>query len=161
MYGINRNGDIFSYISNKTIKPSLHRDGYLQVYLCKNGIRKNIKIHRLVAQTFVPNTSNKPQVNHKNGNKKDNYFENIEWCTSSENIKHAFKTGLKCITEMGIQASSRNGVARRKLNYDEVRKIKQLFTSKQYSQRQLSIMFDISQSAINKLINNKTYKEAV
>jgi len=157
LYGINKSGDIFSYISNKTIKPYLHRDGYLQIYLCKNGKKKNIKIHRLVAQIFVPNINNKPQVNHKNGNKKDNYFENLEWCTPSENIKHAFKIGLKCITENGMKASSKNGIARRKLRHDDIEKIKKLHDKKEYSQRQLAKMFSVGQTAINRIVNNKTY----
>ena len=68
---------------------------YQCVSLRKNNKAKMFKIHRLVAQTFIPNPSNLPQVNHKDGNKLNNKLNNLEWCTASENIKHAFKTGLK------------------------------------------------------------------
>ena len=68
---------------------------YYKVKLCKNGKERKYSIHRLVAETFVPNPNDKPQVNHKNGNKHDNYFENLEWVTCSENLHHAYRTGLR------------------------------------------------------------------
>lgn len=69
--------------------------GYIQTYLYKDGKRKTTTIHRLIAQAFIPNPENKDQINHKNGIKDDNRIENIEWCNQSENMRHAFDTGLK------------------------------------------------------------------
>jgi hypothetical protein len=69
--------------------------GYPMIILCKNSISKTYKIHRLVAKEFIPNPKNKPQINHKDGNKKNNYYKNLEWCTNSENQLHAFSTGLQ------------------------------------------------------------------
>lgn len=68
--------------------------GYKNVNITINGIHKRMYIHRLVAMLFIPNPENKPQVNHIDGNKWNNNVSNLEWCTRSENIQHAFNTGL-------------------------------------------------------------------
>lgn len=80
----------------KVLKPCVTRNGYLQVYLYnKNSIMKPRRIHRLVANAFIPKPKDKLEVNHIDGNKNNNNMENLEWCTSSENKKHAILTGLK------------------------------------------------------------------
>lgn len=99
LYLVNEVGEVLQ--TEKTIrrmpglvKPQRTRQGYLQVQLVKGLDRKFFYVHRLVALAFVPNPDNKKQVNHINGNKKDNRVENIEWATGSENMKHAYETGL-------------------------------------------------------------------
>lgn len=69
---------------------------YLVTTYSENGKQRNVCVHRLVAEAFVPNPNNYPQVNHKNGNSRDNRAENLEWCTPSQNIRHAYESGL-CI----------------------------------------------------------------
>lgn len=67
-----------------------NRRGYFFVCAKENGRRKNLTIHRLVAEAFIPNPENKPEVNHIDGNPHNNHVSNLEWVTSSENRKHAY-----------------------------------------------------------------------
>lgn len=68
---------------------------YLSCLIYKNSVKKQARLHRLVAQAFIPNPHNKPQVNHIDGNKQNNRIDNLEWCTNSENQLHAYKNGLE------------------------------------------------------------------
>jgi hypothetical protein len=79
-------------IPEKILTPQLDYTGYCRVIFDDH---KRYLVHRLVAIAFIPNPENKPQVNHKNGNKLDNVLTNLEWVTRSENSKHAFRTGLQ------------------------------------------------------------------
>lgn len=76
------------------IKWWYHKQWYKLVFLNVNKVQKWFWVHRLVAQAFIPNPENKLQVNHINWIKDDNRIENLEWVTPSENMKHAYSTGL-------------------------------------------------------------------
>jgi hypothetical protein len=69
--------------------------GYLRIQLSNNGLKKNHFVHRLVAEAFIENIENQPIVNHKDGNKKNNFYKNLEWCDNSENQLHAYKNELR------------------------------------------------------------------
>ena len=83
---------------DRLLKPSLDSKGYLHVILSKNGIQYNKTIHRLVAQTFIPNPENKPQVNHIDEDKTNNMVCNLEWMTNKENRNHGTAIKRMCIT---------------------------------------------------------------
>ena len=74
------------FCKGRILKPCTTKDGYLLVNLCKNGKIKSFLVHRLVAEVFIDNPDNLPQVNHKDENKLNNNAENLEWCSSSYNI---------------------------------------------------------------------------
>ncbi len=92
-YFVSEDGNIFR--NGKKRKTQKNKKGYYQIALSNNGVRINISIHRVVAICFIPNTDNKPQVNHIDGNKLNNHYCNLEWVNNSENQIHAFNNGLK------------------------------------------------------------------
>lgn len=84
--------------------------GYHTVHLCKekrSDIR-HVLVHRIVAENFIPNPENKPCINHINGIKTDNRVENLEWCTYSENMTHAFDMGLNFSGEKALKSKLKN-----------------------------------------------------
>lgn len=82
-------------VEEKILKPSTDTNGYKQVVLSKNGKRKSFKVHRLVAQTFIPNPNNYPQINHKDENKLNNNVDNLEWCTQLYNCQYGTRS-IRC-----------------------------------------------------------------
>lgn len=86
-YKINENGLIKR--NNKLLKHQHSTNGYIHVILCKDNKVKSFRLHRLLAQAFIKNPCNKPQVNHMDGNRKNYSLNNLEWVTASENMLHA------------------------------------------------------------------------
>ena len=76
---------------SKLLKQGKSKSGYLIVSFCVDGVKSNHTVHRLVARAFIENELNKPQVNHKDGNKHNNNIDNLEWVTVSENGLHAYR----------------------------------------------------------------------
>jgi hypothetical protein len=77
------------------LKIRLTYNGYLYIQLRMGDTSKTHFVHRLIAESFISNPDNKPVINHINGIKNDNRIENLEWCTQSENVRHAIDTGLR------------------------------------------------------------------
>lgn len=92
-YAVSEYGDVYGK-KNNLLKHDVTYDGYHRVTLYKNNKPKHYPIHRLVAETFIPNPENKPTVNHIDGDKSNNSVSNLEWSTHSENSQHAYDNGL-------------------------------------------------------------------
>lgn len=94
-YPVGADGTIYSKVSpTKALRPVTKAGGYLGLHLRVNGRDVNAKLHRVVAEAFIPNPENKPQVNHKDGDKTNNRVTNLEWATSGENLRHAHRAEL-------------------------------------------------------------------
>jgi hypothetical protein len=91
-YMITKSGKVYSNITKKFLKLMTNKNCYQYVTLCKNKIKKNFYVHRLVAETFILNPLNKKYVNHKDRNKSNNDINNLEWVTHSENVNHYYKS---------------------------------------------------------------------
>lgn len=132
--------------NGRILSGTVHYDGYIFV----NIRGKNYAKHRVVAEAFIPNPENKPFVNHIDGNRQNNKVGNLEWCTQSENIKHAYKNNLQ---PKGL--STFKG----KFSAEQREEIKKMWDSGILSKRQLAKKYGVSHTCINDIITDK-YKYA-
>lgn len=158
LYEVNEKGEVRSlyhwnghkYEKRKKpyiLKQSNTTTGYKKVELVKDGKRKSLKVHRLVAIAFIPNPMNKPYINHIDGNPINNCVENLEWCTQHENVVHAYETGLRKIshiTKEELQRYVENGVTFHQIMKKEHISVKRLQNYyKIYGVRNLSNKYNI------------------
>ena len=134
---------------------SIKKSGYHEIALCRwdHKNRKYILIHRLVALMFIPNPYNKPAVNHKDGNKSNNYIWNLEWVTNSENVQHAYSTGLHKI---------RRGeeIGDNKFTEKQVRELCEFLSSpnNKYPLSYIYTITPISKDMVRNIIRGKSWK---
>lgn len=142
-YEITRNGEIISKKRNgKMVKPQPNGKGYLRVHIAG----KMYFVHRLVAEKYIPNPDNKPQVNHKDGNKLNNNVDNLEWVSNQENRDHAVKSGLQISGEKCPWA---------KLTLEQVKFIKE---HAELNSRKLAEVFGVSSETIRGIRNGRSWK---
>lgn len=122
---------------SRILKPWNANGHYQNIYLGAKNLRR---IHRLVAENFLPNPEQKQQVNHKDGNKNNNHATNLEWTTRAENIRHAYKNGF---------------MKQAKLTTKMVKEIRASSSSKQ----ELSQKYGVALHTIQRVRNNRTWKE--
>lgn len=140
LYMVSNFGRIKSLLRNVgrgelIMKPCFNKHtGYFLVSLRKNGMAKTLKVSRIVAKAFIPNSNGLPQVNHRNCIKTDDRVENLEWMTNKENIKHAFRVKpFLCLNKQG----SKNPFA--KLDEKRVIEIFKLIQSRKYRYKDIAI----------------------
>lgn len=139
-YFVSPDGEIFS--NGHKLKHCIHKNGYHSVELWKNGKRKREYVHRLVAKEYIPNPKGLKEVNHLNGNKSDNSVNNLEWCSSSDNKIHAYRTGIR--------------QKHTKLSLEQVKYIK---NHPNENRKKLAAQFNVSYWCICNVIQNKAFKE--
>lgn len=128
----------------------IYKGNYSILKLSINNTAKTRAVHRLVAETYIPNPENKPEVNHLDGDRTNNHISNLEWVTSSENKKHKHHILNKCNGENHGQS---------KLNNEQVEYIRKNYIpkNKQYGMNALSRKFKVSTSTLHSIIHNKTW----
>lgn len=156
---VRRLADVFPY-KQHFLKAIPNRDGYLYVCLSIKSKHKVKTIHRLVAQSFIPNSDNKPCVNHIDGNKTNNIAENLEWCTYSENTTHAYKTRLiNLSTDKFIESNRAKSKARRKCTEEQVKEIKKIHLETGWGSYRIAQIVKLNRAIVENIIRNRNYKE--
>jgi hypothetical protein len=149
-------GNHMRSLKERILSPSLHR-GYPTIGLFRDGKADQTLVHRLVAEYFVYNLENKPEVNHIDGVKTNNHFSNLEWCTRSENEKHAFDTGLEIMTN---KIKHKIQQANRMFDQEQITDILYLF-SKAISMRQIAIKYNTYHPVISNIIKYNGYRKII
>jgi hypothetical protein len=93
-YRVYKHGHVYSEKSKRLLKRDRKPNGYFTVHLTENNITKKYYIHRVIATCYIVNEYNKPCINHLDGNKANNKVDNLQWCTHTENNRHAYAMGL-------------------------------------------------------------------
>ena len=151
-YEASDSGDIRHVVNHKVRRARRNRYGYLQMNFALNdgtGKNKTLLVHKLIAETFIENPNNLPYINHKDGDETNNHVDNLEWCTASENIKHAFDTGL-AVNPKG----DKSPLAR--FTNEQVREIRYMY-GKGVSETSLAILLGVSQSTIGRIVRGERY----
>lgn len=161
-YYISKYGRVYSVHKKskktKTLKEDLSGAGYPTVKINN----ENIRIHRVVAETFIPNPEGKPCVNHIDGNPEHNditgtiYAPNLEWVSYKENSIHAWKIGL-------VEVKNRENLKKaqykqRKLTYEQAEQIRHINQIEEISIREIARRFECNPNTVRNIIDNKSYK---
>lgn len=140
----------------RILKPAQNRNGYLQVCLSRNNKSHWRYIHRLVMAAFERDAP-ELQVNHKNGDRRDNRLANLEYVTPSENIRHSFEV-LDRVRKGSPPRPRGEENPRAILTWEKVRHIRRLYKTGEHSQRKLAQAFGVSRSAIENIVSHKTWR---
>jgi hypothetical protein len=151
-FSVTEDGRIYSHRTNRWLKLNTHKDRGITFASRINGRSGKaicLKVHRCVAEAYIPNPENKPEVNHKDGVRGNNCVTNLDWVTKSENIRHAFATGLAKASK-GIHHSNA------KLSLDAVTLIRE--NKNNLNIRELAKLHNVHWSTISRCKTSKRYK---
>jgi hypothetical protein len=149
-YYITDDGRVFH--GERELKTYRDKDSYVLIGITVKRKTTTYKVHRLVAQAFIDNPDNLPEVNHIDGNKWNNCVDNLEWVSHRENLRHASEKRLFRYGEDHPHS---------KLSQQEADHIRNLYGTGNYTQMELSKMFNSSPMVVNRIVNNKTYLKVV
>ena len=151
-YQVSDQGRVWSvWRGGRVSKPCVHRDGYLWVRLCFDGVDKMQFVHRLVAVAFLPSVAGKDEVNHQDLDKKNNRVTNLEWASRSDNMRHAAAAGLVPAPD---NSGTKNGMA--KLDETKVRQIRSMRVVA--TQENIAVLFGVSRRAVGQILSGKRWK---
>ena len=155
-FEISTYGRLKNRVTQHIYKLDILSSGYcsVRVTLGSRKNKKHILIHKAVAYTFLNNDNNLPEVNHKDGNKTNNYVNNLEWCTSHDNQQHKYDTGLFDINKIN---GENNGAS--KLTWNNVKYIRENYIkgSRQFGARAMAKKFSVSCPTILSVIKYETW----
>lgn len=172
-YQVSNTGKVRSLCYKKPRILSQYNTGkyrnYKEVKLYKGGrgTDDGYKVHRLVAEAFIPNPDNKPQVNHIDGNTFNNDVSNLEWVTNSENQKHAWDNGLHKVTEAqqdSYREASKAWIKKHpngnncSLTLEEAAEIKMMLADGKLKMTVIADLYNVSYKVVQNIKNGKTYK---
>jgi hypothetical protein len=151
-YFVTENGDVFRKWGEKykKLKQRINEYKSVNIYTGSVASKKNMKVHRMIAECYIPNPDNKPQVNHIDGDKLNNHYTNLEWVTREENLNHAKKNGLY---PRGVEHQT-SKFTKKDIEYIRNNHIPK---HKKYGARALSREFNVAIRTIIKIINNISY----
>ena len=110
-YQVSDTGLVRATKTGRVLRPTVSRQGYERVCLFKMDRERRYRVHRLVAAAFIPNPDNLPQVNHIDGNKRNNHVSNLEWITNEDNMRHAKEHGLRAGHERFCESKKKRVIA--------------------------------------------------
>jgi DNA-binding XRE family transcriptional regulator len=139
-------------LKDRILKQRTNPSGYYYIGLGKNGSKATFAIHQLVAQAFLDNPNNKPTVNHITGIKTDNNVSNLEWATYSENLEHAYNSGLRA--SVSSKALGKKNY-KRKLKTEQVLEIKHLLAAGNMTHKEIAKKYGVSRSTVGNINSNR------
>lgn len=153
-YQVDTDGNVYSKKTGNKMKLGLSQKGYSQVSVSVNGKECCRKVHRIVAEAFIPNPCNKPTVNHKDLNKLNNCVDNLEWATHKEQVVHAVSMDVRANWKKDLKGTKHTQT---KLTDSDVLEIRRIHSEGELNYPQIGKMFKIGRSGISHIVQRRSW----